>query len=151
MMQSNMQYSVTESIGDRLKQSRQSRGYSQAKFAATLGVPSRTYLGWEYNNYEPSARGLKALHAIHRIDLHWLLNGGQQSAASTKAKSFDADRLRRIFCGVIKVFEEAGAKLAAESILNISLAIYHQDPVREDNELQTLRIYVQENRRTKGS
>jgi DNA-binding XRE family transcriptional regulator len=112
MMQSNMQYSVTESIGDRLKQSRQSRGYSQAKFAATLGVPSRTYLGWEYNNYEP---------------------------------------LRRIFCGVIKVFEEAGAKLAAESILNISLAIYHQDPVREDNELQTLRIYVQENRRTKGS
>jgi transcriptional regulator with XRE-family HTH domain len=150
MMKTNMQYSVTESIGDRLRMSRKSRGYSQAKFAATLSVPPRTYMGWEYNNFEPSARGLRALHTIHHIDLHWLLTGSPERAASAPAQSVAADRLRGIFSKVIKIFDQVGAELAPDGILNISLAILQEGPAREDRELRKLKMFIEENRRTRG-
>jgi len=64
------------SIATRLESVRRAAGLTQAAFALQIGVPKRTYLGWERNEREPPISLLDALEREFGVDPIWLIRGG---------------------------------------------------------------------------
>jgi transcriptional regulator with XRE-family HTH domain len=141
-MINNMQNSINESIGDRLRRARHDRGYSQANFAATLGIPARTYMGWEYNAADPSARGLTALLKVHSIDPAWLLDGDGTLKRDDGPTKFDSERLQEVFANVLAVFRKTRRQASPEAALAIAIAIFEVPSAREVSEFKALEMYL---------
>lgn len=66
---------IDPSVGIRLKQIRQSRGVSQAKFYTRLGLTQSAGAGYERGARRPRLKVLAQLARQEGVDLNWLLAG----------------------------------------------------------------------------
>lgn len=62
-------------IGTRLTMIRVGFGMTQAQFAKSIDVSSRSYQHYEKGSRSISAEILRRLRAVHRLDLNWVLLG----------------------------------------------------------------------------
>lgn len=74
---------VARALGRRLLSVRRTvAGLNQAEFAARLGYPKRTYVGWELGEREPSVFLPLALMREYQIDPAWVLAGPEEEPRS---------------------------------------------------------------------
>ncbi len=66
-------------IGQRIKQIRERLNYSQQVFAKMIGIPFRTYTRYEYGEREPSVDALKAISALGKVSIDFLVTGIDES------------------------------------------------------------------------
>ncbi|GAK42916.1 helix-turn-helix transcriptional regulator [Paenibacillus urinalis] len=65
-------------LGDRLKQQREHRGWSQVFVSKKLGLKrSSTYANWEYGIREPDLDMLQRIADLYEVSIDWL-NGREQ-------------------------------------------------------------------------
>lgn len=70
-------------IGDRLKQARKSRGYTQDSLADALGVSRGVITNIEHGKAEPQRLVVRAICSTLHISEHWLLTGDGQMSNDT--------------------------------------------------------------------
>jgi DNA-binding XRE family transcriptional regulator len=54
---------MSKQVADKLKKARAKLGETQVQFAKRLGVPARTLIAWENDQYTPRGLALEALNA----------------------------------------------------------------------------------------
>lgn len=60
-------------LGDRLKEEREKRGWSQVLVSKKLGLKrSSTYANWEYGIREPDLEMLQKLADLYEVSIDWL-------------------------------------------------------------------------------
>lgn len=55
--------------------------YNQEQFAENMGIPARTYWGYEKGEQDVSVLCLQQLHAVYRVNLNWLLDNKNDNDA----------------------------------------------------------------------
>lgn len=99
-------------LGDRLKEEREKRGWSQVLVSKKLGLKrSSTYANWEYGIREPDLEMLQKLADLYEVSIDWLNGRDRKESDGTLSEDI-----------ILKVIEEA------ESQFNVSL---RDDPVVE--------------------
>lgn len=63
------------SVGERIKQVRKSKGYTQQKFADALGLKQNTIATYEMDKTAPSERTLSDICDKFGVDANWLRTG----------------------------------------------------------------------------
>jgi transcriptional regulator with XRE-family HTH domain len=122
-------YALTMLFGDRLKQARTSKGWSQEKLGEGLGmegtnVTKQTVYGWEQNNHSPTARQLALICDRLGCGADWLLFGRQ----AQDLKSLNGLEAQLVFMYRL-VGEQAKDQLLnlASKLLEIQQTIPQQD------------------------
>lgn len=97
-------------IGERIKEIRKSKGYTQQRFADELGLKQNTIATYEMNKTIPSDRTVLDICQKFRIREEWLRNGeGDMEIADTQR-----DKLNHFFQDVLSTApDERSAFVAA--------------------------------------
>lgn len=66
-------------IGDRIKKSRESAGFTQDEFCIKIDKSKRTLINYEKNESEPSVNTATKIAEICNVDKYWLLIGDDNS------------------------------------------------------------------------
>ncbi|RZJ19392.1 MAG: XRE family transcriptional regulator [Brevundimonas sp.] len=124
-------------IGRRLAAVRRHLGLTQSAFAERFGVPRQTYLSWEHERNEPSARLLGQLVEDIGVDGSWLL-AGPGDGFQLRDHPIDWERLRHLSIQVAKVAKSARVALRPEQVLDYARIMYLGDPAKEEFALAQL-------------
>ena len=97
-------------IGERMKEVRKAKGYTQQKFADELGLKQNTIATYEMNKTAPSDRTISDICQKFRVSEKWLRTGeGQMEIAETQR-----DKLNHFFADVLTTApDERSAFIAA--------------------------------------
>ena len=97
-------------IGERIKEVRKAKGYTQQKFADELGLKQNTIATYEMNKTAPSDRTISDICQKFRVSEKWLRTGeGQMEIAETQR-----DQLNHFFADVLTTApDERSAFIAA--------------------------------------
>ena len=97
-------------IGERIKEIRKSKGYTQQRFADELGLKQNTIATYEMNKTMPSDRTIQDICQKFRIREEWLRTGeGEMEIADTQR-----DKLQNFFADVLATApDERSAFVAA--------------------------------------
>lgn len=97
-------------IGERIKEVRKAKGYTQQKFADELGLKQNTIATYEMNKTAPSDRTISDICREFRVSEKWLRTGeGQMEIAETQR-----DKLNHFFADVLTTApDERSAFVAA--------------------------------------
>jgi transcriptional regulator with XRE-family HTH domain len=97
-------------IGERIKEVRKAKGYTQQKFADELGLKQNTIATYEMNKTAPSDRTISDICQKFRVSEKWLRTGeGQMEIAETQR-----DKLNHFFADVLTTApDERSAFVAA--------------------------------------
>lgn len=91
-------------LGDRLKQERENRGWSQVLVSKKLGLKrSSTYANWEYGIREPDLEMLQKLADLYEVTIDWL--NGRDEKESEDSLPDDI---------ILKVIREAEAEFKVD-------------------------------------
>ena len=96
-------------FGEKLRESRKRKGYTQEQTAAMLGVAKSTYTGYEKGVREPDLFKIKRLIEILGFDSSWLL-GVDESSDTVSAAEYQAIKKYRAL--------DARGKAAVDSTLS---------------------------------
>lgn len=96
-------------FGEKLRESRKRKGYTQEQTAAMLGVAKSTYTGYENGVREPDLFKIKRLIEILGVDSSWLL-GVDESSYTVTAAEYQAIKKYRAL--------DARGKAAVDSTLS---------------------------------
>ena len=96
------------SFGDKLREARKNKGYTQEQIAHLLGIAKSTYTGYEKGVREPDLFKIKRLVEVLDVDSSWLL-GVDDSPSSITAAEYQAIKKYR-------ALDERG-KMAVDSTL----------------------------------
>ena len=96
-------------FGEKLRESRKRKGYTQEQTAAMLGVAKSTYTGYEKGVREPDLFKIKRLIEILGVDSSWLL-GIEESSYTVTAAEYQAIKKYRA--------RDARGKAAVDSTLS---------------------------------
>lgn len=77
------------SLGEKLKQARNNKGYTQVEAAKLLGITNGALSGYERNYRDPDTTMLKKLSDLYNVSLEWLLNSTVTSSPQISKGSFD--------------------------------------------------------------
>lgn len=124
------------SVGRRLASVRHHLELTQAAFADRFGVPLRTYIGWEHDRADPSARLLADLHDIG-IDVGWLVRG-PGDAVQYREQSFDWPRLKQLHIRVAAVAKAAKFPIRPDQLADYVQTIFLNRPEDDEKALQRL-------------
>lgn len=97
-------------IGERIKEVRKAKGYTQQKFADELGLKQNTIATYEMNKTAPSDRTISDICQKFRVSEKWLRTGeGQMEIDETQR-----DKLNHFFADVLATApDERSAFIAA--------------------------------------
>lgn len=95
-------------FGDKLRDARKNKGYTQEQIAHLLGIAKSTYTGYEKGVREPDLFKIKRLVEVLDVDSSWLL-GVDDSPSSITAAEYQAIKKYR-------ALDERG-KMAVDSTL----------------------------------
>lgn len=95
-------------FGDKLREARKNKGYTQEHIAHLLGIAKSTYTGYEKGVREPDLFKIKRLVEVLDVDSSWLL-GVDDSPSSITAAEYQAIKKYR-------ALDERG-KMAVDSTL----------------------------------
>lgn len=95
-------------FGDKLREARKNKGYTQEQIAHLLGIAKSTYTGYEKGVREPDLFKIKRLVEVLGVDSSWLL-GVDDSPSSITAAEYQAIKKYR-------ALDERG-KMAVDSTL----------------------------------
>lgn len=95
-------------FGDKLREARKNKGYTQEQIAHLLGIAKSTYTGYEKGVREPDLFKIKRLVEVLDVDSSWLL-GVDDSPSSITAAEYQAIKKYR-------ALDERG-KMAVDSAL----------------------------------
>lgn len=95
-------------FGDKLREARKNKGYTQEQIAHLLGIAKSTYTGYEKGVREPDLFKIKRLVEVLDVDSSWLL-GVDDSPSSITAAEYQAIKKYR-------TLDERG-KMAVDSTL----------------------------------
>lgn len=95
-------------FGDKLREARKNKGYTQEQIAHLLGIAKSTYTGYEKGVREPDLFKIKRLVEVFDVDSSWLL-GVDDSPSSITAAEYQAIKKYR-------ALDERG-KMAVDSTL----------------------------------
>ena len=95
-------------FGDKLREARKNKGYTQEQIAHLLGIAKSTYTGYEKGVREPDLFKIKRLVEVLDVDSSWLL-GVDDSHSSITAAEYQAIKKYR-------ALDERG-KMAVDSTL----------------------------------
>lgn len=95
-------------FGDKLREARKNKGYTQEQIAHLLGIAKSTYTGYEKGVREPDLFKIKRLVEVLDVDSSWLL-GVDDSPSSITAAEYQAIKKYR-------ALDERG-KIAVDSTL----------------------------------
>ena len=76
-------------FGDKLREARKNKGYTQEQIAHLLGIAKSTYTGYEKGVREPDLFKIKRLVEVLDVDSSWLL-GVDDSPSSITAAEYQA-------------------------------------------------------------
>lgn len=96
-------------FGEKLRESRKRKGYTQEQTASMLGVAKSTYTGYEKGVREPDLFKIKRLIEILGVDSSWLL-GVDESSYTVTAAEYQAIKKYRAL--------DARGKAAVDSTLS---------------------------------
>lgn len=96
-------------FGEKLRESRKRKGYTQEQTASMLGVAKSTYTGYENGVREPDLFKIKRLIEILGVDSSWLL-GVDESSYTVTAAEYQAIKKYRAL--------DARGKAAVDSTLS---------------------------------
>lgn len=120
-------------IGERIKEVRKQKGYTQQKFADALGLKQNTIATYEMNKTAPSERTITDICQKFGVDRTWLVDGigepfkpvdrnleiaailGQAINSNDTAR----DRLIRAFCQLPDEMFEHAERILDEIIANL--------------------------------
>ena len=94
--------------GDKLREARKNKGYTQEQIAGLLGIAKSTYTGYEKGVREPDLFKIKRLVEVLDVDSSWLL-GVDDSPSNITAAEYQAIKKYR-------ALDERG-KMAVDSTL----------------------------------
>lgn len=77
------------SLGEKLKQARNNKGYTQVEAAKLLGITNGALSGYERNYRDPDTTMLKKLSDLYNVSLEWLLNSTVTSSPQIPKGSSD--------------------------------------------------------------
>jgi transcriptional regulator with XRE-family HTH domain len=83
---------VDTGIANRIREARETLGWTQADLAHRLGVTEDTIRGWEAAEREPRSNRLVTMAGVLGVSAHWLLDGSAQFAPAEDAAPADAAR-----------------------------------------------------------
>lgn len=89
---------------------------TQDAFATRLGVPKRTYLGWERGETQPPINLLSSLKLEFGIDIDWFLLG-PDPVPRLSGRGIDWDRLAHIQEKLAGYAKSAGGELSLTQTL----------------------------------
>lgn len=95
-------------FGDKLREARKNKGYTQEQIAGLLGIAKSTYTGYEKGVREPDLFKIKRLVEVLDVDSSWLL-GVDDSPSNITAAEYQAIKKYR-------ALDERG-KMAVDSTL----------------------------------
>ena len=95
-------------FGDKLREARKNKGYTQEQIAHLLGIAKSTYTGYEKGVREPDVFKIKRLVEVLDVDSSWLL-GVDDSPSSITGAEYQAIKKYR-------ALDERG-KMAVDSTL----------------------------------
>ena len=72
---------VSTTMGDRLEQARQAKGFDQPQLARRIAVKTKTLQNWESDRSEPRPEKLTKLAGLLDVPLIWLLTGETPEAS----------------------------------------------------------------------
>jgi repressor LexA len=75
-------------LGDRLRKSREKKGWSQTYVCRKLGLSNSALSGYERNYREPDAETLSQLAKLYEVSVDYLING-DQNPIDNRYKKFD--------------------------------------------------------------
>lgn len=99
---------------------------TQDAFAAKLGFPKRTYLGWERGETQPPISLLSSLKLEFGIDLDWFLLG-PDPAPRLSGHGMDWDRLADIMERVASYAKSLGGALSLTQAVLLAREIMEAD------------------------
>jgi transcriptional regulator with XRE-family HTH domain len=119
---------------DRLKMARDFCGESQQGMAVRLGVPYRTYQGYEIGNSEPKSKVLERLVELG-FSSHWVLTGtgplraeelaGAPAARpSHSAMQLDEELSARVVDGISRLYKAENVGLSAMDLGRMAARLY---------------------------
>ena len=76
-------------FGDKLREARKNKGYTQEQIAGLLGIAKSTYTGYEKGVREPDLFKIKRLVEVLDVDSSWLL-GVDDSPSNITAAEYQA-------------------------------------------------------------
>lgn len=74
-------------LHDRLKESREIRGWSIAQAANMIGVTARTLTDWESGRSQPRMNRLMKAAGVYGVAVIWLINGNDELDPNETARS----------------------------------------------------------------
>ncbi|MDF1748435.1 MAG: helix-turn-helix transcriptional regulator [Alphaproteobacteria bacterium] len=67
-------------MGQRIKEARETLGWSQDELAHRMGVTLETITGWESDDRDPRSNRIITLAGVLGVSAHWLLDGSAEFA-----------------------------------------------------------------------
>lgn len=134
---------TVDSIGSRLAQARESRGWNQADLAKDMGVPAARISEWENGKYSPSVERLGQLAAALNVSTDQIIYGfsGRADTASSIRKSVNmagdprtarfVARQLRVLAGMLETDAKAGAGQGEAKNPLLRVPVSPQRPARE--------------------
>ncbi|MCS7254536.1 MAG: XRE family transcriptional regulator [Armatimonadota bacterium] len=99
-----MERIVTSSVGEKLRQAREKEKLSQSQVAEMVGC-TREYISMiESGKRMPKISMLKRLATIYKVDIHWLLEGGEEPEIDTFSMLLRAPEVKEIDKKAIREF-----------------------------------------------
>lgn len=84
-------------LGERLKEARKLKGYTQMEAASKLGITNGALSGYERNYRDPDTEMLKKLANLYEVSTEWLLGNSSLKSKSNKKDELDiAKRMEQL-------------------------------------------------------
>ena len=85
-----------QKIGERLKQLRKQKGYTQKQLSALLGFQGNSYSSYEYNRIKPSIENFVKLAEILHTSVQYIVTGEELSGEFEQGAAPFPQRLREL-------------------------------------------------------
>jgi transcriptional regulator with XRE-family HTH domain len=140
---------VPPGMGDRIKAIRKSRGWSQERFADTLGISQSSLSLVELGNVPLPFEGLYNLaYNFRDVDMREVICGKTTNILINKSEQnklrIDTKLLRQVILGIEKILEKDDLKIPADKKAKlIDLLYWHFSQTGGEAYLETIRKYLQ--------
>jgi transcriptional regulator with XRE-family HTH domain len=113
------------SVASRIRETRESRGLTQASLAAQLGVTRSQVTLWETGGRNPSPNSLKELAQALQVDLEWLVKGKGSSRPIRQLKEgLDPELLQLVVDAVLSAFQKRGLDIHSRRFTQVVVLVY---------------------------
>lgn len=109
------------SIGERIKQARKAKGYTQQELADMVGVVKATICGYEVGNREPDVLRIHALSKALGVTGDWLIESPFAEEAERRRKSEELDDEALEVARDYKTLDQRG-KTVVRGVLDVECA-----------------------------